>query len=263
MAQMGKARLLLMLEAYCDESTDMKRERVFCMAGFLAPAEAWNCLWGQWDRVLHEETLTAFHMVDYETDPATSREEKDRLQRRFIDIITGTVPPLTGIISGVLLEPYQKRIAELKRLRKIPSGLAVSGSLEDPYFLVFQHVLEIAHKSIEHLPAEETVAFVFDRHHMRGRATAIHDSLVSDASYPHRSRAGGVQFNDRVRVKPLQAADFLAYESYRHACDVTLDAKAERWQFTELTRCVPDENAHLIREDGVDELIEMLERRRK
>src|ERR1041385_6508700 len=86
----GRLRFLLMLTAYLDESHDSHCEDFLVVAGFLAPAEAWNRLWKQWDAALVDEGITEFHAKDCEHGHGEfekmPRERRTEIYRRFIEI---------------------------------------------------------------------------------------------------------------------------------------------------------------------------------
>jgi hypothetical protein len=262
---------LLMLdtwEAYCDESKDEQGTLALSVAAIVAPAGVWAVLWRQWTDALLNEQIKEFHAVDVEQGHGECEGwpigRRCDLQARFIALITNAAAYLTGYVSTVMLQPYTARIAELKRLRRIPSGLAVSGTLDDPYFMLFQHVVETVHQSMadSEVPEAERVAFIFDHHHLKERAKAIHAAMNADADYAHRHRTPGpIQFNDSVTVKPLQVADILAYEAHRYFLDQVFGDKDERWQFTELRKVLPARHAQFFNEHAIDQFVDRLERR--
>jgi hypothetical protein len=265
----GGMRLMLMMEAYVDESADETKQKVYAMAALIAPAGVWNCLWGEWDRALAANNLPEFHMKDcVATNPETGcgygvfadrdEAERERLQREFIGIMTGFGPEnLGGMASGVLLEPYNRRMAQFKRLRTVPPKTPLSGSLSDPYYLVFQHLVELATGSQFFRETGETLGFVFDRHHLQGSAGYMYEGMRGSKNVQNRDRMGTCAFADRVRVKPLQAADVLAYETYRYVQDTILEGKRQRWQYTELERMVSQ--GHYFDEKAIERLAQSME----
>jgi hypothetical protein len=249
LARVVHARLLAMLEiyphAFCDESADERKARVWVAAGYFGSAEEWERFALAWDNALRDEDcLPAFHMVDCESGSGDFKgkplEKRERLQRRFIDIVTRS--KIKGAAVGIMLEPYNRLLQRIRHYRHIPQGLSVSGSLADPYFWAFQHLVELIATDIEicQLPPEERVAFTFDQHQMSGRAQALYDSVLHSESFQYRSRLGAIAFDDRRRVNPLQAADIIAYECRRHLNDSLLDGKPERWQWSEVKKRVPN-----------------------
>jgi hypothetical protein len=247
-----------MLGAYLDESHDSKKERIYVVAGYIAPAANWNCFWGAWDRALVEEGLPDFHMADCEGGYGSiysqmPRERREELQRRFIGIITSS--DIAGMGCGIELEAYNELRPEFDAERRLLPGAPVSGSIGDPYLLAFQGAIQemAQYREVVSLPEEERIAFVFDRRKdLTGRVTYLYDHLCGAQNMPHVKRFGSLTFDDRKRMKPLQAADVLAYESFRYLND-RIAGRPERWQFTELRKRLGEFGYF-----GKDELLSLL-----
>src|SRR5690348_5009788 len=104
----GRRRHLLMLEAYCDESTN-HRGQAYGVAGLLAPADKWNCFWAAWDRALQEEGSPELHWADCEGGYGSifggmDKARREEIQRRFLSIITSPEYQLLGFATGLDLE---------------------------------------------------------------------------------------------------------------------------------------------------------------
>ena len=216
----------LMNVAYCDESVDARTPRVFSVSGYLGRAPDWFDLERRWRIALREEALdaTGFHMAPCEAGRKApylvSREERDRLQRRFIGIITDT--KLWGYAIAIEEEAYRRVVTGPK-----------AGDYTKPYYLAFQAVIERMSLVLEQaqFPKSERVAFVFDQQQeYQGKAMALYEMLQqSTVNYGHR--LGSLTFDNRFASLQLQAADVLAYESMRHFRGGRLQAKPTRWQF--------------------------------
>jgi len=99
-------------------------------------------------------------------------------------------------------------------------------------FLVFQHTLESVC-----LGAEAPVSFVFDRQdQFRGRAVEIYNSICTKSDLAFRDKLGGLDFQDKDKLRPLQLADYVAYEFYRHTVDVRFRIdRTDRWQWSRIS----------------------------
>ncbi len=121
--------------------------------------------------------------------------------------------------------------------------------------MVFQAVVELVADELIDLPGDERVGFVFDRRRdLEGRAKPMYDSLRDNPDFRQRHRLGAIAFDDRIRVKPLQAADVLAYEAYRRMEDLR-EGRPKRWQWERLQRSVIE--SPIIGRDNLLALIEM------
>jgi hypothetical protein len=236
----GSVRPLLMLTAYLDESQDSKRERFLVVAGFLAPADVWAPFWKEWDEALTDEDIPAFHAKDCEHGKSHfegfSPERRAEIQRRFIGIITAH-PGLLGHGTAIELPAYEELRPELRRFFQIVPGGPVSGDTSDPYFFAWQLTIQLIAKLpwVEDLPSEERIAFVFDQNDFKGRALDSFAGLRHARRVLYRHRLGTIAFDDHRIIKPLQAADILAYELFRFAEDQT-GGRPPRWQFEELRK---------------------------
>lgn len=236
---------MLEVRSYCDESYDEKSERVWVMAGYLGIAEEWEKFAQSWGEALSRRELSEFHMADCEHGfgefKTRSGSEREELQREFIGIINSS--RIVGAAGGIMLNAYNDLLPYIKQVRKCPAGLSVSGSLADPYFLAFQLVIELTVKNaVAHqIPENEKIAFIFDRHHLQGRATAIFISLVKSKNLDYVSHLDQrIVFGNRHKFMQIQAADILAYEYYRYLDGYHINGHKERWQWIEIKKKLPE-----------------------
>ena len=268
-SHIGGPRILMFLEAYCDESADENQQRVLLVAGLVGMAESWNCVWGEWDRALAEADppLKEFHAVDCEQGHGefNGRNDRPELYAKFLKILTNPENKIWGISSAVWLPAYNKRLAEIKALRVIHKDKrwkGISGTLENPYFLLFQHTIELADRVTANLPPDEKIMFTFDQHHLEKRARAIYESFRG-TTWPYewpRRASDDLHFRTSEVCKPLQAADLLAYEMRRYLDEVHYGGQPERPHMEAIYQIIKSENARLFKEDSVDELIKIMER---
>lgn len=250
---------VLMFTAYLDESADSLQQVAYGIAGYFAAADAWTPFWSEWDGVLQAAGLQGFHAVDCEHGhndfAGLSIRQREQLVRELIRVIVNHDP--MGVVTSIDLRAYNAVQPRIKQLRRLRPGLSIQGSLEDPYFLAFQHAIE--HVALSPLvtssPLGDRVGFVFDRHHLSGRANGLYASMVRGV--PYTARLGSLTFDDKVVIKPLQAADLLAYEAHRHFYDTLLKGAPERWQFTELRPSIGE--ARFFGKEQIDELMRHLE----
>lgn len=247
--------ILKEMKAYFDESTDGECRRVFVIAGYLADDEEWEKFSQRWRNALDEEGLEEYHAKEN----STARPEDIERQQKFLQIIAGH--KLTAIGIGIILEPYNALLREIKTYRKIPSGLKVSGSVAESYFLAFQHAIESAasHPIIKALPAHEKVEFVFDDHrHFKGRADALHQTMLQSVRLDFVPRISSLSFGDSKTTPPLQAADALAYEFFHELNDRYLNQEPGRWQWKVLTQNVPREQLRLLDKKQLEDFVVLL-----
>lgn len=204
------------------------------LAGLLAPRTDWNRVWVAWKAELDTEGLDEFHATECEGAQRQfrgwPRSKIDAFQRRLIDLV---VDPANGIISystSLNLSAYSALRPRLQSFLRFPSGLSVSGPVGDPYFILFQQLIEMTVRDdyVRDLPTEETVGFTFDRHQLAPRAKAISEAMWRFREFGPRIRGTG--FMNKREIVPLQVADLLAYETFRFESETHLEGRPERWQ---------------------------------
>jgi hypothetical protein len=201
---------------------------------YLGKSLDWFELGRRWEAALKEEglTTTGFHMSKCESGSEAPyivhRDIRDRMQRRFIDIINDT--PLLGYAHAIELRYYNEIIKDIERQRK---------EHYKPYYLAFQATVERMSMVLEDagLPRDECIAFVFDQHQeYQDKAKELYDSVKCSQTLTYLHRLGSLTFDSRLCQLPLQAADIWAYESMRYIRDVKIKRKPIRWQFERLCR---------------------------
>ncbi len=138
------------------------------------------------------------------------------------------------------MEAYRNVEKRLAAARAFPKRSGYCGTLADPYYLAFEVVVQRIGKNpwITQRPPQERVAFVFDRTHLSGRAEGVYKRLLNTPGLTFHPRLGSLSFDDKRLILPLQAADFLAYETFKNLYDTKLKERPERWQFTEIKQLI-------------------------
>src|SRR5689334_18573093 len=131
-----------MVTAYLDESKDGQEKRTFVLAGYVGRDENWERLWTKWSRLLKTFAIPEFHASDCEKGrkyfSGMSSKRREAIQREFIRLLSDSESGLVGHLSAIKLEPYVRLRPRFKKARTIPPGFAISGSLDDPYYLGLQ-----------------------------------------------------------------------------------------------------------------------------
>jgi hypothetical protein len=254
-------RWMAMLTAFCDESGIHQGARIFTISGYVGKAREWKRLERKWKRALQKEGLAEFHMAECEggygafsdLHDARYRPERDRLQRRFINIILEC--DICAVGSGIDMLAYQNL---LPRLIKIWESIKYAKS---PYFLGFEHFLMEACHRVEYASDVEQMAFVFDRQkQVQGRAKELYDQTceLPDGQITYRNRLGSLAFSAKSGPQGqvgLQAADIIAYEAFQYRTDHRIDGHPIRWQFEMLESHPNGMSGKFFDEDGLELLL--------
>lgn len=224
-----------MLYVCADESHDEQRQHVLSMAGLLASRKAWDDWAEAWQGTLNKENVSVFHAADcdagYGEFDGWDRARIEALQERLIAITV--LSNVWGYSVSIPIDPHQSLRSRIRRLIRFDRRSAVNGPLDDPWFMCVQllPVTVCEDPWTAQLPPHEQIGFVFDQHHLAARGRAIYLSVAKTERY--RNRLAGVAFKDKAKIKSLQAADLLAYETFRRFHDAP-----DRWQYKALSSIV-------------------------
>jgi len=184
---------------------------IFVLCGYVAPESLWDEHGSQgflskWDGVMHGKP---FHATEMESNP----------QGQTVKIELANVANSSGIIGvggSIHIPSYKRLLAPYIRANKITS---------DPYLFLFGDViLEAVERSAMFLSEDqqEPIGFVFANHdRWSSIAPEMYNEIRNDPRTPPdvRPKLGSVAFEDISKIIPLQAADHLAYETYRSMND--------------------------------------------
>lgn len=203
-----KGRLVAVLTGYFDESGTQAGSPVVVVAGYVARQDQWETFGEQWERALRDWHIPFFHMTDYENRQKyfgdwTGRERYERLARLY-DIISGNVQ--FSISTSILKSDYAA-VRAPKEKAKIGGmyGLAAAGCLI------------YTAEEFRAIDDQGWVAYVFEAgakgRHQVDRVFALNER---NPVLKERYRLLSLRFEDKRQFAPLQAADILAYEIYKH-----------------------------------------------
>jgi hypothetical protein len=218
-----------MIAAYFDESGSHDSSVAVAFGGYSGTPEVWESLERQWRECLYTHgRLPFFHMADFvaRVKPFDKLSDNDR---------NDLVPALVGIINT---HDVAGTAIALKRADFGVVMPGVTGRAADPYYLLMMRamidVLLYAHAR------QERVLFTFDRRQKVAELAGIlHDAMLHVHPWLKKVLSDQTVFASKEAQIRLQAADLLAYESYRRACDFSAPERksftALRQSFGELT----------------------------
>ena len=204
-----------MLIAYMDESGThdptglQKGAEVACIAGYVSTYKRWVKFQREWRDVLKKFGITSFHMSEYAHGiggfVGWSKRKRDALAVELIEVIhEHTLFGLGGLISvrdyDTVLPPY------------------IKAEVGHPYYFCMA-VLMRTLAQFDHLIPEDKINFVFEQNlGFQGNAQQIFNGLRLHNPI-HNRRLGNISFEPKGTLKPLEAADFVAYETRRYGAD--------------------------------------------
>jgi uncharacterized protein DUF3800 len=182
--------LMLVLNAYLDESNSNKDGEVCVVAGFLGSEKQFENCSEEWQAILDRRKRKPLHMCELRWN--------ENARKLLAEL--GPVPDRHGLkrIMGVVRNAdYRDLVAQ-----NIPDHLGV------PYVLSMQAC--IAHV-LRYLPARENVEFVFEKHSVyHNSAQVVYDAVFELNREKHQLRS--LTHVRRDACVALQPADYLAYE---------------------------------------------------
>ncbi len=204
----GKPVLMGFLEAYMDESRSQNPERVLTVAGYIGEREDWIALSGAWQAVLDAEEIKAFHATDAESLKGEfsgwTRDRQQALTRKLTELVRKV--PVIGFASSLYLGTGQPR-----------SPTAEAFADHSYVTALFDCVTELAHLGGAYIGMEQEIAFVMeDNEAWSYRLGQAFLEMKRVPEFVERKRLSEtLTLGSRPKFKPLQVADFLAFESMK------------------------------------------------
>lgn len=241
-------KLLSMLAAYCDESGKHKEASRCVVAGLRANASTWKHFSLRWRSELKVRGISAFHMVDCEHGKnefkGLSIRARENLQSRFIGILNEFTFVAVALSMPWELHPHAVEPIKGKQYKS------------SPYFLLFQSVIGQLVQHRHGLMPSSRISFFFERQRgFEGTAHTVYNRMKDEGDL--KPRLGPLVYLDKADPEgvPLQAADILAYESFRYL------GGEDRWQAHQLLRPMMRKNLLTLKE-WTPEAVEMLHKLR-
>lgn len=212
---------MAMFTFYGDESY-AENTNAYAVGGYIATVEQWE-EWGrEWQQFGAEEGFTILHKRLLETNvkgsafewPNLTAEEKQlkkiRINSRACDIILRRVN--AGFTAAVSKAEWKEIVAESRW----------AGALGKSFYAAGVYIcLNLIGMWIEQFPIRrqpiEGIRYVFEEGaDGRDEAEAMLRAFKRDDRLRELYKIQGYSFERKKDIPQLQAADFLAYESYRH-----------------------------------------------
>ena len=205
-----RRRPLLMLQAFIDDSKS--DGRLFVLAGYIAPAEAWARLSDEWEAELKSSNppLDEFKM-------AHKKWETDRCER-FYRIIEKHVSAAVSIRINLAA------LARVVESLKWPPAVRNVEAITHPYWFAYHSIIDYLFMNHTALELSGRVDFVFDEQSEKTLIRNTWDYYKSTVPEGTRQFLGDEPtFKCSVEQKPLQAADFWAWWVRRWEVDGVSD----------------------------------------
>jgi hypothetical protein len=195
------------LGLYFDKSGPTNEIPAVTVAGAISTADKWIALTAEWDQALHDfEELPYFHMTDYDSgrgfyEDWQARGVKRERLGRLLEIVEKYV---LGTIS------VSVAVADLGRYGAPPvqSGMGLAAGHCMNMIPQFGYL-------IDH--PEEDVLYVFEiGDDGFGKLETVYDHMWQEPWRREHNRLAGKLSTHEKKLPPLQVADLLAFEGWKH-----------------------------------------------
>jgi hypothetical protein len=190
----------MLLESYFDDSADPRRDKFYACGGFLGGPEQWDAFEMLWSQETHE-LKESFRSTDCETGHGQfsdwPKSRRDNLMSRLVSILRQTM--VRSFASIVPIKEYKA---------------AFPGCGEHDAFLLAlrQAIMNMAFIAHE---LKHDVALWFERGPIDALIHEVFNSIADWKEWEPARRLRGPNF-DTKKLRPLQAADLIAREAFKH-----------------------------------------------
>jgi len=225
-----RRRLLVILQAYLDESGSRNQDVCFVLAGFIAPSEVWAQFSDEWQQCLDAPPkLDYFKMREAVANPtgAFKNWKRSEVQRKVCELV-GIVKRHVrlGIHCTIPIRGFYEIVAATD-----------TGPFSNPYSMAFYAALAgVGWEALER--NADGLDVIFDVQDKYSGFVKAAYPLMKKRAEPDLSRILPVEpmFKDDKQFLPLQAADMLAW-LFRNA----FNGRRTQWEWiaTELMPVIP------------------------
>lgn len=230
-----RRRMLAVVTAFFDES-GAEDKPVFSVAGFVSSEKRWDRFDYHWEKELRKRDVSVFHMTDFENREGEFKDKDWTNQNRieFIGqlahIIKNTI--IVGVGHAVLLDDFRTVFCPEVSSRE---------TLKRAYVFLFHSCLDdLLIHLVPHLSRREHIACICEeRAGVEGATVEKFEETGRRAPEWKRVFQVTPLFAPKHAFRPLQSADILAYEGYKHVTNQFLTDEAlrpARKLFTSLDR---------------------------
>jgi hypothetical protein len=191
--------------AYLDDSGTHLESSAIVVAGCVALTEHWDAFVPHWSSVLTDFGVSCHHNVDC---VHRQGEYKGWSDQKRIDYFVNLVDSISEVCWFVLGGAIRRRDYDDVIPQEFKSAII------DPFFFPFQICIESLLTALTpDIADNEQVAFVFDQKKgLEGKASV--SFRIIKATRDKHDRLGSIEFRDRRKAVPLQAADLIVNEIY-------------------------------------------------
>jgi len=255
--------LLMVLQAFIDDSGNRPEHGFFVLAGFISTADRWASFATKWDELLNEHPkLEEFKWTEasrlrgqFDKRYGWTEEKRDKRVRALVRTIKDHA--LLRVHSGISHEDFARYV----KIHPVPRELLPA--MESPYAHVAVRVISAAAVLIRAVGLKGACEFYFDRQdgmdkHIKGRWDVVLDAVNRHAKGGFADTiAPDPTFRDSRDFRPLQAADLFA-----GCIRQSVFAGASR-TLRSLARDIPGDGLIMNHDRSIDAAVSMIRAQRR
>jgi hypothetical protein len=232
----------LVLQAFIDESGTNPSDDVFVLAGFISTPEKWEELSSAWHGLMRDWEIRYFHMADFESRHGQfSNWDEESRRVRLQSLLTLIQDYAVASVSVALPEANFREVYGDKANPDLKYLIAGRQLLwEVSFFDQNGERLEV------HNAETERYSYVFESGARgAGKLQTLFRAFYNNPLYRLLFRLDSFTFGAKEEHRPLQSADILAYEGFRHwSRQFGPDSRSIRYPWVELSK-VPHTYANM------------------
>ena len=201
-----------------DETGKQPGSAILAVGGYIGWRDDWLKFAGEWEQVLCDYGVDAFHAVEFMRDPDIQEKDKDspyrywsdeKRERYVLDLAkVARSHAVRGLVTAVILKDYNTIFPDwLRQHLSHPYTMC----LQTLYLNVINEWDKLFPKFHRQLSIDTQLAFVFDRvKEFNKIATLIHTEHSAE-EIDKQHRIGSFTIASSRTATPLQASDLLCY----------------------------------------------------
>jgi hypothetical protein len=214
-----KKGLIAVIFGFMDSSNTHDGAKIWSLCGFLGEDKAFTEFDSEWNKVLDDprwpKRVKRFHAFECvhavgEFD-GWSLAERLTMWGKLISLLT-SLRSIVALGSMVVTEDFENLTPEERELLR-------SEALGEPLDLSVQYIFQRSITLTRNTSEDESVGILFDNETPYVMDRCYELSKVYQAEFGFQKWLAGIGFGDSVTFTPLQAADLLAYGTYRFVND--------------------------------------------
>jgi hypothetical protein len=203
------------IKVYFDDSGTHDASVAVAVGGYLASVESWDSFQPKWRSVLDEYEIPYFHMTDFEARQKLfvrwEQHKRIALQGKLISLIREHTQ---AVFTAATIKADYEQVKDYY-------GVSV-------YIYTLYQALGGVITWADRVQFPGPIAYVISQRASNGEVETLRQRIIGDARLRRRFRLGSWVVADMRELNPLQAADMIAFETYKEMCNYIVPNREER-----------------------------------